>query len=120
MGGLLDGVDLGADLGGALADGGGGDVGESAAAAHVVFDEFGEVEARRGPAEVEDGDVVGARGGHGGRVGAQPDPRPLVWLPYLRHPLPPLPHPYPSVRLLRRHLMMMIMMIVMMIVIMYL
>lgn len=52
----LYGVHLGADLGGSLADGGGGHVGEA-----VVFleDEFGEVKASGGSSEVENRRVVG-------------------------------------------------------------
>ena len=60
--------------------------------------EFGEIEAGGRASEVEDGGVVGACGGDGGGVRTQPDPGPLVGFSNLRHPLPPLPHPYSSVR----------------------
>lgn len=96
-------VDAGADLGGLLADGGGGELpvvlGTTAAAATTTraVELVGEVEARGAAAEVEHGGVVGPRGGDGGGVGAEPDPRPLVRLADLRHPLPPLPHPHPAI-----------------------
>jgi hypothetical protein len=91
-------VDAGADLGRLLADGGGcepravlvplGVVGHRRAVELV-----GEVEPRGAAAEAEDCRVVGARGGDGGGVGPEPDPRPLVRLADLRHPLAPLAHP---------------------------
>lgn len=109
MGGLY-GVDLGADLGGSLADGGGGDVGEAVV---LLEDEVGEVKASGGASEVEHRRVVGPSRRDRGGVGAEPNPRPLVRLSYLRHPLPPLPHPYSSVRLLRL-LTMIVMTVIMM------
>lgn len=67
-------VDAGADLGGLLADGGGGELpvvlGTTAAAATTTraVELVGEVEARGAAAEVEHGGVVGPRGGDGGGV----------------------------------------------------
>ena len=94
-------VDAGADLGRLLADGGGREPRPRAAvpvALGVIghrraVELVGEVEPRGAAAEVEHGRVVGARGGDGGGVGTQPDPRPLVRLADLRHPLAPLAHP---------------------------
>lgn len=93
----MEGVDAGADLGGLLTYGGGGQAELMVIIADVESDELGEVEVGGGASEVEDGGVVGASGGDGGRVRAEPNPRPLVGLPYLSHPFPPLPHPYASV-----------------------
>lgn len=99
----LERVDSGADLRGFSANGVRGHV--PCAVVHriipllvVLEQEFGEVKARAGATEVEHGGVVGACGGHWRRVGAQPNPGPLVGLSNLRHPLSPLPHPYSSVR----------------------
>lgn len=58
---------------------------------------LGEVEAGGGAAEVENGGVVSTRRGDGGGVGAEPDSRALVGLPYFGDPFSPLPHPNPSV-----------------------
>jgi hypothetical protein len=54
----------------------------------------GEVEVGGGALEADQRGVVGARGGLGGGVGAEPYPRLLVGRPDLRHPRPPAPHPH--------------------------
>lgn len=93
--GALQRVDPSADLGGLLPDGGGGQV--ARLVDDLLEDVLGEVEAGGGAAEIEEGGVVGTRRRDWGGVGTEPDSRPLVRLPYLRHPLPPLPHPYTPV-----------------------
>jgi hypothetical protein len=66
--------------------GGGGD---------VEGEVHGEVEVGGGGAlEAEQRGVVGARGGLGGGVGAEPYPRLLAGRPDLRHPRAPAPHPH--------------------------
>lgn len=93
-GGGQAGVDPRADLRRLLPYGGGGEVLERGGGNFSR-----EVELRGGAAEVVDGGVVGTRRRDRGGVGAEPDPGPLVGLPYLRHPLPPLAHPYALVGL---------------------
>jgi hypothetical protein len=93
-------VDARADLGGLLPDGGGREPAALLAVLGAVggaVELVGEVEPRGAAAEVEHGRVVGARGGDGGGVGPEPDPRPLVGLADLRHPLAPLAHPHAAV-----------------------
>jgi len=98
----LERVDSGADLRGFAADGIRRHVHGIviiSAVDLVLEQKFGEIEARGGTSEVENGGVVGASGGNGRRVRTQPNPGPLVRFSDLRHPLSPLPHPYSSVRL---------------------
>jgi len=93
----LERVDSRADLGRFLAYRIGGHVALLGRNVVVLGEQFGEVEASGRASEVEDGGVVGACCGDGGCVRTQPDSGPLVGLSNLRHPLPPLPHPYSSV-----------------------
>lgn len=95
----LECVNSGADLRGLLAYGCGRHVTEAMIVV-VLEDEFREVESGGWTTEVEDGGVVGASGGDGGGVRAEPDPGTLVGFSDLRHPLTPLPHPDPPVRLI--------------------
>ena len=96
----LEGVDTGADLGGDLTDGGGGDVGREGegAVGGGGGEKVRKIETGRGATEVEDGGVVGSGGGDGRGVGTEPDSGAFVGLTNFGDPFPPLSHPYPFVR----------------------
>jgi hypothetical protein len=75
---------------------GGGDaldgLGRHGCGGDVEGEVHGEVEVGGGALEAEQRGVVGASGGLGGGVGAEPYPRLLVGRPDLRHPRAPAPH----------------------------
>jgi hypothetical protein len=83
---------------GGIGRGGGGDaldgLGRHGGGGDVEGEVHGEVEVGGGALEAEQGGVVGARGGLGGGVGAEPYPGLLVGRPDLRHPGAPAPHPH--------------------------
>lgn len=94
--GGFDGVDPGADFSSLLPNESGGHV--SGPDSAFSSEEVGEVEPGGGATEIKDGRIVSTSGGDRGGVRAEPDSGALVGLPYLSHPLSPLPHPNPLIR----------------------
>lgn len=87
----LEGVDMGADLGGDLADGSGGEREGAVNGGEKVR----KIKAGGGATEVEDGGVVGTGGGDGRGIRTEPNSRAFIRLSDFGNPFSPFSHPYP-------------------------